>query len=113
MSSTEEIEAKTGRSPATKVGGVRHANIRHRTVSEEVKNPAPVEEVEDNEEEDDSPEKEAKSKPKPLIMWGGERDPAKDYPTEAIQHMQNKPVPTHQMPTKPASARPQVIQQPR
>lgn len=110
MSSTEDIEEKTGRTPATKIGGVRQS--RHRTTSEDVKNPPP-EEVEEEDEEGDEEEKSLKKKDPKLNLWGGERDPAKDYPSEAIQHMQNKPVPTHAPSTKPASVRPNIIQQPR
>jgi len=111
MSSAEDIESKTGRSPATKVGGVRQA--RRRTTSEDVKNPPP-EEVEEEEEEGDEEEMRVKNKDKAkLNLWGEERDPAKDYPSEAIQHMQNKPVPTHAPSTRPSNVRPNIIQQPR
>jgi len=113
MSSTaEDIEAKTGRAPAVKVGGVRVA-ARHRTTSEDQKNPPVEVDEEDQQVEEEQGDASGKEKSKPLTIYGTERDPSKDYPTEAIQHMQNKPVPTHQPTTKPASARPNIIQQPR
>jgi len=109
MSSIEDIESKTGRAPATKVGGVRQT--RHRTTSEDIKNP-PNGDVpeEDQEESEDTSVEKSKTK---MNLWGADRDPAKDYPSEAVKHMQNKPVPTHAPTTKPASARPNIIQQPR
>ena len=53
----------------------------------------------------------SKEKAPQLVMWGQVRDPAKDYPSEAIQHMQNKPQPTRSAAeTKPKTHN---IQQPR
>jgi len=112
MSSTEDIECKTGRTPATKIGGVRQA--RHRTTSEDVKNPPPAEEVEEEGEGEEDEETRIKNKEKAkLNLWGEERDPSKDYPSSAIQHMQNKPVPTKEQGNKPQSVRPNNIHQPR
>jgi len=101
MSDHDELETKAGHPPALKVGGKRIPNRTHKN-SEEVST-APDE----NEEEDEL----SKSPKQPqLVMWGEVRDQSKDYPTQAIQHMQNKPLPTNEPSNKPVK---QNIQQPR
>ncbi|KAA0201903.1 hypothetical protein HAZT_HAZT005518 [Hyalella azteca] len=92
---------------SVKVGGVRIPH-RMRKNSEEVaaKETVAVE-------EDETEEVVAKSKAPQVVMWGQVRDPQKDYPSQAVQHMQQKPTPTNEPHNKPASAKPNVIQQPR
>lgn len=109
MSSTEDdLESKAGHPAALKVGGMRIPN-RTRKNSEEPA-PAPKPEEEGDEEGEDPVSK----SPKPqIVMWGQVRDQQKDYPSQAVQHLQNKPMPTHEPNTKPASAKPSIIQQPR
>ncbi|KAF2351072.1 DAP1/DAPL1 [Trinorchestia longiramus] len=102
----EDVESKAGHPAAMKVGGMRIPN-RTRKNSEEASVKEPVAEEEEEEVVSKSP------KTPSLVMWGQVRDPQKDYPSQAVQHMQNKPTPTHEPSNKPASAKPNVIQQPR
>lgn len=107
MPGEEDLETKAGRAPALKVGGTRIAT-RNRTTSEEVK-PASIEDEEEEKEEDQLP----KTKEN-LVLWGQTRDVKKDYPSQAVQDRQNKPQPTHPPhDTRPATAKPNIIQQPR
>jgi len=49
-----------------------------------------------------------------LVIQGGKADEKHDFPTEALKHMQNKPMPKHE--TKHTQNNPQInknIQQPR
>jgi len=104
--SDQEVELKAGHAPALKVGGARVVT-RHKSTSVS-EDPRPLEE---EVVEDEEATKEPKEKAPQLVMWGQVRDPAKDYPSEAIQHMQNKPQPTRSAAeTKPKTHN---IQQPR
>jgi len=103
----EDVQLKAGHAPALKVGGARVVT-RHKTTSV-LEEPRLVE----SEGEEEEQAKPVKEKNPQLVMWGQVRDPAKDYPSEAIQHMQHKPAPTRQADTKPNAVRPNNIQQPR
>jgi len=106
----EDVETKAGRAPALKVGGCRVVT-RHRTSSEEVK--APSDPEEDGGEEEEGT-KAGKEKNPQLVLWGQKRDEARDFPSQAVQERQCKPLPTHPPhDTRPATAKPNIIQQPR
>lgn len=111
MSSTEEIEAKAGHPPAMKVGGVRIPQ-RRRSVDE--KEGLPQKPRKDSESEKEEEEIiVAKSPPKAQVLVSGVVGRVdRDFPTAAVKHTHDKPVPTHD--SRPGgSSKPTVIQQPR
>jgi len=122
MSSTnEEIENKLGHPPAMKVGGVRIAQ-RRRSFDEKEEAPKPQpqnqkngeEETTGEEKEDEQTEEKnvTKSNTKAgAIVSGVQGNPTKDFPTAAVKHTHDKPVPTHTPPH--TSVKQTVIQQPR
>ncbi|XP_076033275.1 death-associated protein 1 [Oratosquilla oratoria] len=115
MSSVEEMEVKAGHPPALKVGGMRVANRKRST--DEKETPPPPKPVQKKEEEGEEGEEEeevtAKSPPKnQVIVSGVVGKVERDFPTAAVKHTHEKPVPTHDnRSTNPS--KPVVIQQPR
>ncbi|XP_045135636.1 death-associated protein 1-like [Portunus trituberculatus] len=111
MSSNEEVEIKGGHPPAMKVAGVRIPQ-RHRGLDDKEGAQAKHhKDSEDDHEEEDMPV--SKSPPKPPMMVSGVVAKVdKDFPTAAVKHTHEKPVPTHD--SRPSHAvKPGVIQQPR
>ncbi|XP_045609397.1 death-associated protein 1 homolog [Procambarus clarkii] len=112
MSSTEEIEVKAGHPPAMKVGGVRIPQRRRSAEEKEGTPPKPRKDSE-NDEEDDEEQLVAKSPPRaPIVVSGVVGKVDRDFPTAAVKHTHEKPVPTHEVRTA-HNTKPPVIQQPR
>ncbi|KAK8747253.1 hypothetical protein OTU49_016715 [Cherax quadricarinatus] len=111
MSSSDEIEVKAGHPPAMKVGGVR---IPHRRRSAEDKEGTPPKPRKDSENEDDDEEQViAKSPPRaPVVVSGVVGKVERDFPTAAVKHTHEKPVPTHEVRSS-HNSKPPIIQQPR
>lgn len=110
MSSAEEIEVKAGHPPAMKVGGVRIPQRRRSLEDKEGPPPKPRKESENDQDEETVV---AKSPPRPPIMVSGVvAKVERDFPTAAVKHTHEKPVPTHDGRSL-HNAKPPVIQQPR
>lgn len=119
MSSNEEIETKLGHPPAMKVGGVRIAQ-RRRSFDEKEEKEAPKPQKNGEEEANGEEKEEEQTEEKPVtksntkagaIVSGIQGNPNKDFPTAAVKHTHEKPVPTHTVPH--TSVKQTVIQQPR
>ncbi|KAG7160986.1 death-associated protein 1-like [Homarus americanus] len=110
MSSAEEIEAKAGHPPAMKVGGVRIPQRRRSAEEKEGTPPKPRKDSEDGEEDETLV---AKSPPRaPVVVSGVVGKVERDFPTAAVKHTHEKPVPTHDE-RAGYNTKPPFIQQPR
>lgn len=105
MSSNEETTLKAGHPPAVKAGGMR--------ISQHKPNKDKPEKDANSEEGDDHINSFAAvtSPPKMTTISGAPIRGNADFPTEAVQHFHNKPVPTHD--ARPTHDKPNNIQQPR
>lgn len=105
MSSNEDTSLKAGHPPAVKAGGMRIT--QHKPAKEKTEKDANSEEGDDH----INSLMASSSPPKTTMVSGAPVRGNADFPTEAVQHFHNKPLPTHD--ARPAHDRPNMIQQPR
>ena len=97
MSSTESgdgTELKAGHAPATKVGGMRV--VQHNTKPPTSSVPSAAPEKTDDDEADGEKPAERAAHEKTTVISGAVVKDSDAFPTEAMQKMQQKPMPKHE-----------------